>query len=85
MPLDPIPQPRSGDVGALVRELSALRRDVDRLTKGRDTSSQWYTDGTITVEDPSGNVRTRFGFHPDGKYGLRVWDAFGTLTIDSTV
>lgn len=54
-----------------------IRRRLDAL-------EQATLAPTIEKRDPAGTVRVRVGRHPDGKWGVRVMDAGGSVTSDQT-
>lgn len=56
-------------------DLAQVKKDLLGLQR-HNPSSIAFSDGT--------RVRTRIGLQDDGKYGLRVWNAAGTLVVDQT-
>lgn len=55
-----------------IADLEKRLADLER----RQPKSFAISDGT--------RVRVRLGLQSDGKYGLRVWNAAGTLVVDNT-
>lgn len=55
--------------------LRDLERRVETLER-RTPASLAFSDGT--------RIRVRLGEHSDGKFGLRVWNASGSLIYDYT-
>jgi hypothetical protein len=41
-------------------------------------------NGYFAVRDTAGHVRVAWGLFSDGKYGIRVYNASGTVTFDQS-
>jgi hypothetical protein len=42
------------------------------------------TPDAVSIQDDDGAERVRLGLQDDGSYGIRIWDAGGTLRHDQT-
>jgi hypothetical protein len=62
------PQTTEARIADLEKRLASLER--------RRPAAIAFSDGNI--------VRARVGKHGDGKFGLRAWNAAGTLVVDQT-
>jgi hypothetical protein len=69
-------------MGRAIRDSTSNEVRLARLDKRLSAIEQRQPE-RLAVADGS-RVRSRFGRHDDGKYGLRCWDSGGTLIVDQT-
>jgi hypothetical protein len=75
------PAPNTAE--AFRKIISDLQRQISDLQNSPTTRSV-VKDAYNAVTDDAGVVRVEWGKLPDGKYGIRVHNAAGTVTFDQS-